>query len=153
MKARLAGVATAAASDEFNLAVVTPRHGAGRGRVWLDPAAAPGGKPLAHAQLVELLSQAGVRWVKYPLGSTAPARANAWPPRPPCRDALEGEGIEMVALLCKIRNSEGKASRGVYPRGYAVAESGSKFGTGLRALGGRTVRPSGEDWYPAWSGR
>ncbi len=55
VNARLAGVATAAASDQFNLAVVTPRHAPAGGEFgWTLPRLR---QPLAQAQLVELLSQ------------------------------------------------------------------------------------------------
>ena len=67
VRASLVGVPTTAGRDQLNLAIVTS---------WPTPAQSEFGwtlprtrQPRTQPRLVELLSQAGIRWVKYPSGA------------------------------------------------------------------------------------
>jgi hypothetical protein len=139
LKARLAGASAADVGDQFNLAVVTARRAPAHSEFgWTLPRSR---LPLAQAQMIELLSQAGVRWVKYPLWLGADGKA--LDSTAAFRDALETEGIEMVGLLGKGRKVEDEASRGVYPRGYAAADEAAA------PSAAEVFAPPVKTWYPA----
>jgi hypothetical protein len=81
----------------LNLAVVAPQPTPAYSEFgWTLPR---GDEPLSQSMLIDLLSQAGIHWVKYPLWCNAAAGGDSVARAVRLHDALDAEGMEMVGLL------------------------------------------------------
>jgi hypothetical protein len=86
-----------AGRSQLSLAVVTPCPLPAASEFgWSVP---HGARPLAQPLLAELLAQAGVHWVKYPLWDAGCSGHDALEQTVAFRETLDAQGIELVGLL------------------------------------------------------
>ena len=156
VRASLVGVPTTAGRDQSSLAIVTS---------WPAPAQSEFGwtlprtrQPLTQPRLVELLSQAGIRWVKYPLWCDTSANVASLDRAVAFRDALDARGIELIGLLLANEKQLGidKETTGGLSQfssdedgtGYPPAQFGRAAVMPLPIVGGRLARRDerADDW-------
>ncbi len=96
---RLVGMLGQTAPCQLNLAVLGPRFSGRRGDFgWSLP---EGDQPLTLEELLPLLSQMGLRWIKYPVWfdlKTESERVEAWVV---FSERLNAQGIDMVGMLAR----------------------------------------------------
>ena len=97
-EANPSGAETTVIGEQLNLAVVSPQPLSPNNEFgWTLP---HGCQPHGEAWLIELLGQAGVRRVKYPVWCGRSSSDEALARLAALRDILDADGVELVGMLC-----------------------------------------------------